>query len=145
MMQSNYRRQWYRAVSPIDGEPMSDINTTPLIDVLLVLLIMFIITIPIATHQITMNLPQAGPVRFAEQVPHLLVITQSGAVTLDGARVDGRALSGRLAALAADPRAELRITTDPAARYEVFAETLAEVKRAGITRLGFVGNEPFGR
>lgn len=123
-----------------ESEPISGINTTPLIDVMLVLLIMFILTIPAQIQQVPMALPQAGPVAPTEQQPHLLVIDREGAVTIDGAALAGAALDTRLAALAHDPRAELRIRTDDETRYEAFVTTLAAVKRAGITRLGFVGN-----
>lgn len=137
-------RRYAFAASIDHADPMSGINTTPLIDVMLVLLIMFIITIPVTTNEIPINLPQPGPVASDQQVPHLLAIAQDGAVTIDGAPVQGELLTARLAALRDDPRAELQIRTDPAARYEVFAETLVVVKRAGITRLGFVGNAPSG-
>ncbi len=76
----------------------------------------------------------------AEQQVHRLAIAASGAVTLDGAALSGRALTDRLASLARDPRAELHLSTDGATRYAVFAKTLAQVKHAGITRLGFEGN-----
>lgn len=116
------------------------INTTPLIDVLLVLLVMFIITIPVMNHKLPIELPQPGPVPAAQQIPHLLSIERGGAVMLDGIAADRTALAAKLTALRDDPRAELQIKTDPAARYDDFVQTLAVVKRAGITRLGFVGD-----
>ena len=75
-----------------------------------------------------------------EQVTHELAIARDGALTLDGAAVADAALMGRLAALRADPRNTLALRTDPDARYDRFDPILADVKRAGITRLGFVGN-----
>lgn len=128
------------ALAADHDQPIAGINTTPLIDVMLVLLVMFIMIIPIQMNEIPMNLPQAGPVAPSRQVPHELAIARDGAVTLDGAALSGMALSQRLEALARDRRAELRIRTDASARYEVFAQTLAVVKRAGITRLGFVSD-----
>lgn len=122
------------------AEPIGGINTTPLIDVMLVLLVMFIITIPVQVNEIPLQLPQPGPALPQAHVPHLLSISRGGAVALDGERVNAAILLTRLAALAADPRNELRIRTDPEARYDAFAQTLAVVKHAGITRLGFVGN-----
>jgi biopolymer transport protein ExbD len=144
-MSSVYRpRLSARIVGVPDGEPISGINTTPLIDVMLVLLIMFIITIPMRNDEVPMTLPQPGPVAVGSQMPHLLAIARNGAVTLDGVAVDASALRDRLSSLRNDPRNEIQIKTDPATRYEVVVDTLAVVKRAGITRLGFVGNAPLG-
>ncbi len=122
------------------AEPIGGINTTPLIDVLLVLLVMFIITIPMQMNEVPVPLPQAGPAPTEAQVPHLLTIAVGGALTLDGRPVRRDDLSAPLAALRDDPRAALQIQTDPQARYDDFAQTLAVVRRTGISRLGFVGN-----
>lgn len=121
-------------------EPLNGINTTPLIDVLLVLLVMFIITIPMQMNEIPVPLPQAGPVVADRQVPHLLSIAAGGALTLDGRAIRRADLPGPLDALREDPRAALQIQTDPQTRYDDFAQTMAVVRRAGINRLGFVGN-----
>ncbi len=123
------------------AEPIGGINTTPLIDVLLVLLVMFIITIPVQMHEIPVPLPQASAAPAESQVPHLLTIAAGGAVMLDGRAVRRAALAGPLAVLRDDPRAALQIKTDPQTRYDDFAQTMAVVRRAGISRLGFVGNE----
>lgn len=127
------------------AEPIGEINTTPLIDVMLVLLIMFIITLPMTTHKVPIDLPQGPAVPQQEQVRHRLAISADGALALDGGQVSIATLDARLAALRANPRAELDLETSPDARYDVFAQTLAAVKRAGITRLGFVGNAPTDR
>lgn len=126
------------------GEPIAALNITPLIDVLLVLLVMMILTLPQVLHQVPIDLPQSGPVPVAERVVHTLDLARGGAVTLDGAAVADAALPARLAAVKADPASVLVMHTDPEARYERFDQTLAVVKRAGITRLGFVGNGPLG-
>lgn len=120
----------------VEHEPFAALNTTPLIDVMLVLLIMFIITIPAALHELPVNLP--GPGRAAEAVTHELAVARDGTVTLDGAAVDGAALAARLRTIATVGDV-LTVRTDPEARYERFAATLGVVKRAGVTRLGFAG------
>lgn len=139
-MRIHARRVAFAGYAADRDQPISGINTTPLIDVMLVLLVMFIIIIPAQFHEIPMTLPQAGPAPADEQVVHDLAIGRGGAVTLDGAAMTDRLLAARLTALARDPRAVLHVRTDEAARYAAFAQTLATVKRAGITRLGFVGN-----
>lgn len=132
-----------RRFVPARGEPQlfAEMNTTPLIDVMLVLLVMVIITIPIMNHQVPVDLPQPhlGPIE--QRVTHRLEIAASGAVTLDGAAVDEATLPARLSAIRADPNAELTVRTDEAASYDRFAKTLTTVKRADITRLGFVGHQ----
>ena len=129
-----------RAANP---EPIAAINITPLIDVLLVLLVMMIITLPATTHEIPVNLPQPGPQDNLPQKMHRLDIAPSGALMLDGAVVAEAALGKRLSAIKADPRALLTLNPDATVRYEIFDRVLAVIKRAGVTRLGFVGNERF--
>lgn len=127
-----------------DPHPIATINITPLIDVLLVLLVMMIITLPATTHEVPVDLPQPGP---ATPTPpdklHRLDIAASGALTLDGAMVAEAALGERLAAITADREALLTLNTDAVVRYETFDRVLAAIKRAGVTRLGFIGNERF--
>jgi biopolymer transport protein ExbD len=123
-----------------DPAPLAAMNITPLIDVLLVLLVMLILTIPAMMHEVPIELPQPGPAPAAERVAHELAIARDGALTLDGAAVADAALVGHLSSLRADPRNELVLRADPFARYDRFDHVLADVKRAGITRLGFVGN-----
>ena len=89
------------------SEPMMDINTTPLIDVMLVLLIMFIITIPIATHKVPVDLPSDTPPAKVEPVLHRLTIDAAGTVALDGAPLALAELRPRLEAIRADPNAVL--------------------------------------
>ena len=134
------RRQAPYAV-PNDA-PISEVNTTPLIEVRLVLLIMFIITIPITTHKVPVDLPSGG-VAERDPVVHRLAIDAGGRVSLDGAPIGDAELKARLTGIAADPASELHLWTDGAARYERFDEVLADVKRAGINRMGMIGNERF--
>lgn len=124
---------------------MSELNITPLIDVMLVLLIMFIVTIPAMTHEVPMDLPQPNPVPLAERTTHRLVLSREGQVSLDGMATSDVGLGGQLARLRADPTAALVMRTDPLTRYERFDQVLAVVKRARITRLGFEGNEAMVR
>jgi biopolymer transport protein ExbD len=122
------------------GEPMANINVTPFIDVVLVLLIMIIMTVPMATHKVAIDLPQ-GPSTVVDDQPHKLLIDKNGALQWDGRAVKDGELRGLLDALQANPKASLQLQTDPGTRYERFDHILAVVKRAGVTRLGFVGNE----
>jgi biopolymer transport protein ExbD len=121
------------------GEPISGLNITPLIDVMLVLLVMFILILPTLTHEVPLDLPQPGPDRALPITTHRLVLAQGGGLTLDGVAVEDAALTARLAPVVADRQAVLTLRTDPEARYERFDQVLAAVKRAGVTRLGFEG------
>lgn len=125
-------------------QPMSELNITPLIDVLLVLLVMLIMTIPMATQKVSIDLPVAGPpAATPPEKMHRLDIAVSGLLTLDGAAVDLGSLPGRLAPVVADAQSLLMINADAASRYDTFDHVLATIKRAGITRLGFTNNQRF--
>jgi biopolymer transport protein ExbD len=123
--------------------PMGEMNTTPLIDVMLVLLIMFIITIPIATHKVPMDLPQDSRKERVEPLVHRLNMDAAGRISLNGAAVSDAELPARLSAIAAESTSELQLDTHGEARYERFDQLLAAIKRAGIVRMGMVGNERF--
>ena len=126
-----------------DAQPIAAINITPLIDVLLVLLIMMILTLPVATHTVAVDLPNGAPRTVPDQKTHRLDIAASGALSLDGVALSEQALPDQLVAITADKNSLLTLNTDAGTRYETFDRVLATVKRAGITRLGFVGNERF--
>jgi biopolymer transport protein ExbD len=126
-----------------DFRPFSQMNTTPLIDVLLVLLIMFILTIPSQTHKVGIDLPRPVPGTTAPPETHRLAIAADGTLSWDGAAIADAELGTRLRALATRPDAALQIESAAEARYARFDAVLAEIKRAGIARLGFVGNERF--
>ncbi|MBO9712759.1 biopolymer transporter ExbD [Sphingomonas sp.] len=129
-----------------DGEPMMEMNTTPLIDVMLVLLIMFIITIPIQTHAVKVDLPQAQPNQpmTVDPVKNKLLIDADGRVFWNSEQVDDTRLRQYLdQTTAMNPEPELHFQPDPNARYEVVDHVLAIVKRANVTKLGFVGNEQY--
>ena len=124
-----------------DAQPIATPNITPLIDVMLVLLIMMILTLPVATHKVAVDLPNGPPRTMVDQKIHRLEIAASGALSLDGVAVSESALPDQLVAITADKDAQLTLRTEGGTHYETFDRVLATVKRAGITRLGFVGNE----
>ena len=131
-----------------EGEPMMDINTTPLIDVMLVLLIMFIITIPIQTHAVKIDLPVDDPNNVTpppvDPVKNKIVVDPSGAVLWNGAPVNLVTLRQYLdITTTMTPTPELHLQPHPEARYELVDEVLAVVKRANVTAFGFVGNEAY--
>jgi biopolymer transport protein ExbD len=129
-----------------DGQPMMELNTTPLIDVMLVLLIMFIITIPIQTHAVKVDLPQNSgtPPPAVEPQKNKLYIDADGGVFWNSVPVDDLRLRQYLdASLQQDPEPELHFQPDPNARYDVVDRVLAIVKRANVSKLGFVGNEQY--
>ena len=129
------------------GEPMMDINTTPLIDVMLVLLIMFIITIPPQTHAVKLDLPQDQtnqPPPPVDPIKNKIVITQAGAVLWNGAPVNLTQLRQYLdVTQQMDPIPELHLQPEPEARYEVVDDVLAVTKQAKVSKMGFVGNEAY--
>ena len=125
-----------------DGEPMMEMNTTPLIDVMLVLLIMFIITIPIQTHAVKIDMPTGGLT--VDATKNKIVIDAGGAVLWNGQAVDLPVLAAtleRTQELAVAP--ELHLQPDALAPYERVDEVLAVTKRVGVERMGFVGNEQY--
>ena len=130
-----------------EGEPIMEMNTTPLIDVMLVLLIMFIITIPIQTHAVKLDLPQPNPndpVDPVDPVKNKIVIDPAGTVFWNGAPVDLPTLSQYLELTQQiNPLPELHLQPDPNARYEKVDEVLAVTKRVGVEKMGFVGNEQY--
>ena len=129
-----------------DGEPMMEMNTTPLIDVMLVLLIMFIITIPIQTHAVKVDLPQNSnnPAPVVEPQKNKLYIDANNNIFWNSVQIDDLTLRQYLdASLQQDPEPELHFQPDPNARYDVVDRVLAIIKRANVTKLGFVGNEQY--
>lgn len=126
-----------------EPEPMSAINTTPLVDVMLVLLIMFIITIPVQSHAVKMDLP-IGPPLPTRSVSNMLVVTEHGALLWNGQQASDRQIQATLAATQRmTPIPELHLRPEAAARYERVDEVLAMTKRAQVERMGFVGNEAY--
>ncbi len=128
-----------------DGEPMMEMNTTPLIDVMLVLLIMFIITIPIQTHAVKIDLPvnsdQNTPPPI-DPVKNKVSVDPMGTVTWNGTPIDLvtlRLYLDRTKAMAPEP--ELHVQPDRRASYDTVAKVLAIAQRSGMQRIGFVRDE----
>jgi biopolymer transport protein ExbD len=129
-----------------DPDVMMDINTTPLIDVMLVLLVMLIITIPIQLHSVNLNMPTGNPPP-PPVLPEIIKIDidSSGVVYWNGTPVPDRAtLEEDLKAAAAQAvQPELHLRPDKAAKYAVVAGVMASSQRLGLTRIGIIGSEQF--
>jgi biopolymer transport protein ExbD len=132
-----------RSQTNSDFEPFAQMNITPLIDVMLVLLVMMILSIPMMTHKVPLDLQQPGVPPKVPSVIHMINLDAKGMVAWDGAPVDAMMLKARLDAIRSDPNVAVQIRADAAARYERFDQTLAVIEGAGITKLGFIGNERF--
>ena len=124
-----------------------DINTTPLIDVMLVLLIMFIITIPVQSHAVKLDLPQNNPNQTPppiDPVKNKIVVMPNDSVLWNGSPVDLVTLRQYLdVTTTMTPTPELHLQPHPEARYEMVDEVLAVTKRANVQAMGFVGNEAY--
>ena len=129
-----------------DPEVMIDINTTPLIDVMLVLLVMLIITIPIQLHSVNLNMPTGNP-------PPPLVLPEVVKIDIDPASVvywngepmpDRAAIEAKMTAAAAQAvQPEIHLRPDKAAKYAIVATVMASAQRIGLTKIGIVGSEQF--
>ena len=129
-----------------DDEPLTEMNMTPLIDVMLVLLIMFIITIPIQTHAVKMNMP-IGPSAPPPKPPEIVRIDVDfdGTIGWNGIIVaDRNELEAKLATVAAlADQPEVHLRPNKLVTYKVVAMILASAQRLGVTKIGIVGNEQF--
>ncbi len=128
-----------------EAEPMMEINTTPLIDVMLVLLIMFIITIPVQTHAVKLDLPVQQPNQTPppiDPVKNKVVINAAGQILWNGSPVNQQQLRQYLdVTQQMNPVPELHLQPDATARYVLVDEVLAITKQAKVSKMGFVGNE----
>ncbi|KAF1030134.1 MAG: Biopolymer transport protein ExbD [Burkholderia plantarii] len=120
--------------------PMAEINMTPLIDVMLVLLVIFIITAPLLTHAIRLDLPKVASAPAPETPATItLSIDADGHLFWDAAPVSDAALVARFRAAAAQPKPpELHLRADAAARYDAIARVMAAAQAAGLAKIGFV-------
>ena len=144
-----YRVNAYQASA---DNPMSEMNTTPLIDVLLVLLIMIIMSVPIAQHQMDVDLPMPPPIDAPPLPPSpqiSVVIQPQGTVLWDGVAVNRPQLQARLAAAAAmENEPVIRFQPHAQASYDASVQVIAMIDDAGLSKFAFVGNEQhrtFGR
>jgi biopolymer transport protein ExbD len=121
-------------------QPMSEINTTPLVDVMLVLLVIFIITAPLLTHAIRLDLPQAAaPASAAPAETVTLSVDARGQLFWNNEPVTEPVLADRLKAAAAlSPQPELHLRADRETRYQRLADVMSSAQQAGIERIGFV-------
>jgi biopolymer transport protein ExbD len=119
---------------------MNEINMTPLIDVMLVLLIVFMVTLPVMTNSVKLDLPSASSAPTDSEPPHVAVAVQAdGTVHWNNETVDAKALDTKLAAAAQEaPQPDIQIYADKAVRYEAVANVLAASQRAGVTKIDFV-------
>lgn len=120
--------------------PMNEINTTPLVDVMLVLLVVFIITAPLLTHAVKIDLPQASSQPLTEKPQSITIsIDGEGKLYWNDAPLSEQELPEKLRTIAANqPQPDLNVRADRQTRYEVIAQVMAQAKTAGVEKLGFV-------
>ncbi len=125
-----------------DSTPMAEINMIPLIDVMLVLLVIFIITAPLLTNAVKINLPTASSTPNETKPDHIeLSIDAAGTTYWNGETIDRTQLIADMQAAAKkDPQPELHLRADRTTQYQVLSEVMAEAAKAGIQRIGFVSD-----
>ena len=130
-----------------DGSPMMEMNMTPLIDVLLVLLIVFIMSIPIATHSVAIDLPVADPnppPNMVDPIKNKIVLTPNNEILWNGTPITPNTLVANLqTSLTYSVEPELQFEPEAAASYDLSAKVLNIIKGSGVTKFGFVGNEKY--
>ena len=128
-----------------DQKPMAEINMVPLIDVMLVLLVIFIITAPLLTHSVKIDLPKASSNPNITQPEHVQIgIRQDGRVFWNGEQAEKADLQQRMSQAATlDPQPEIHIRADRLAHYEKVAQVMSMAGKAGLKRIGFV-TDPSG-
>ncbi|TWB21431.1 outer membrane transport energization protein ExbD [Nitrospirillum amazonense] len=129
-----------------EDEAMMDINTTPLIDVMLVLIIMLIITIPIQTHAVKLDMPSATPPQANTTPPEVvnIMVDFDNTIQWNGTTVDRHELELRLKnAALQNPQPEVHLWPNKLAKYNTVAMVMASAQRLGVTKLGLVGAEQF--
>jgi biopolymer transport protein ExbD len=121
-------------------EVMNEINMTPLVDVMLVLLIIFIITVPVMKHAVNIDLPRASSEPEQTKPQNILfTVAADGSYFWNEQKIDDAELKSRLAAEASkDPQPELHIRGDKAVRYERVAQVMSAAREAGVHKIGFV-------
>lgn len=124
--------------------PMADINTTPLVDVMLVLLVVFIVTAPLLTNAVPIQLPREAAVQHQDKPEAIrLAVDAGGKMFWNDQPVDPEVLDKRFAAaVKGNPEIEVHVRADKAARYEQVAEVMASAQRGGVVKIGFVTEAP---
>ena len=126
---------------------MNEINMTPMVDIMLVLLIIFIITIPSQTHAVKIDNPLPPPPNMTPPPPPEIInlaIDFDGTLLWNSGPVDRKTLQGYISESAThDPQPEVHITVDKFAKYEIVAQTLADLQHRGLKKIGFVNNDFF--
>jgi biopolymer transport protein ExbD len=130
------------------GAPMCDINTTPLIDVMLVLMVTLIVTLPIMTHAVKLDMPPPNQNQPPPETPPVVInldIYYDGAIAWNGEAVTSMAdLEQQFQAAAAqDPQPELHLAPDSHVKYDVVAKVLAAAQRSNMAKIGFVNTSQF--
>jgi biopolymer transport protein ExbD len=129
-----------------DGSPMMEMNMTPLIDVLLVLLIVFIMSIPVATHSVAIDLPvpSEAPTEDIDPIKNKIVLTPTNEILWNGNPItDNQLVANLQATMQFSVEPELQFEPEPQASYDLSAKVLNIIKASGVTKFGFVGNEKY--
>ncbi len=128
-----------------DPEPMMEMNMTPLIDVMLVLIIMFIITIPVQNHAVNLNMPTGNPPPVEKPPPVVdILIDFDGTIYWDNVVIDHATLEAKFAGIATEKdQPEVHLRPNKLAKYKSVAAVMAAAQRLGVTKIGMVGNEQF--
>ena len=132
------------SASTADGSVMVEMNTTPLIDVMLVLLVLLIVTLPIQTHAVKLDMPQGGPLPIVPPVTVNLGVDFDGTVTWNGTVVDRSTMDSYFAAEAKKtPQDEIHVNANRLANYDAVSRVLADAQRLGATHIGFAGVDQY--
>ena len=129
-----------------DGEPMMEMNVTPLIDVMLVLLIMMILSVPPATHAVNIDLPVPSetPPTDIDPIKNKIVISPDNQILWNGGAInEGQLVTNLEATKGLNPEPELQYQPDAQASYDLSVKVLNIIKSSGVTKFGFVGNEQY--
>ncbi|MEP2989978.1 MAG: biopolymer transporter ExbD [Parasphingorhabdus sp.] len=142
-MEIRENKRFYRQATPSGDKPMAELNITPLIDVLLVLLVMLMLSIPLATHKVDINIPPPSP-GIGEPVVNTIRLNATGTTFWNGTPMDSDRLEQMLSRMARNPiDTVLHFEAEPTARYERFDQVVAMIKRAGVQSVGFADNKQY--